>query len=110
MTQRLAGAGLLALSVLLLILVSGGTTPDDRDGTAALLLIPLGIYLMTTRRRVFGGDEAEEAPAQESGEMCPGCRYNVGVPHPRCGGCDGWNKYRKGVKSWPANASQKSRR
>ena len=47
--QRLMGASLLAVSVLLLALIIGaGSAPEDRDATAVLLTAPLGVYLTVT--------------------------------------------------------------
>ena len=51
--QKLIGLGLLLMSGAVLLLCSHGATMEDRDGTAALLLAPLGLYLLLTRRIVI---------------------------------------------------------
>lgn len=47
--QRAMGLGLLLVSGLLLRLAYTGTTATDRDATAVLLTIPLGLYLLFTK-------------------------------------------------------------
>ena len=52
--QRLMGAGLLAISAAMAALAWMGSTPEERDITAAVLLAPLGVWLLVTtagRRR-----------------------------------------------------------
>lgn len=51
--QRAMGLCLLAISGLMLWLASSGTTPEQRDGTALLLTVPLGLYLLTTKHHVI---------------------------------------------------------
>lgn len=46
--QRLMGASLLAVSVLLALIIGAGSAPEDRDATAVLLTAPLGVYLTAT--------------------------------------------------------------
>ena len=41
--QRLMGLGLVAISALVVLMASGGTTPEDQDATAAVLIGPLGL-------------------------------------------------------------------
>ncbi|OUN25959.1 hypothetical protein B5G37_01655 [Pseudoflavonifractor sp. An85] len=51
--QRAMGLCLLAISSLMLWLASSGTTPEQRDATALLFTIPLGLYLLTTKHHVI---------------------------------------------------------
>ncbi len=51
--QRLIGTALVLLSWLLLILAAGGGTTEDRDATAVLLLLPLGLYMIFTKRYIL---------------------------------------------------------
>lgn len=51
--QRAMGLCLLAISGLMLWLASSGTTPEQRDATALLFTIPLGLYLLTTKHLVI---------------------------------------------------------
>ncbi len=53
MEQRLMGLGLLTCCVLVLWLCSKGTTPVDRDATAAVLLAPLGLWMLFTKQIVI---------------------------------------------------------
>lgn len=47
--QRLMGLALVVISVFMLLLASTGETMEDRDATAVLLTLPLGIYMMVTK-------------------------------------------------------------
>jgi len=51
--QKLAGIILIAVSILLIKMVSGGTTLEDSDATGALITIPLGLYLLFTKDLLF---------------------------------------------------------
>jgi len=44
--QRLMGVGLLAISWLVLLLACTGESLEDQDATAALLVTPLGLYML----------------------------------------------------------------
>lgn len=46
--QRYIGLALIALSAALILLVSAGSTPEERDATAVLLTLPLGVYMIFT--------------------------------------------------------------
>ena len=54
--QRLMGAGLLAISAAMAALAWMGSTPEERDITAAVLLAPLGVYQLNAP---FQGGELE---------------------------------------------------
>ena len=51
--QRLIGTALVLLSWLLLILAAGGGTTEDRDATAVLVLLPLGLYMIFAERYIL---------------------------------------------------------
>ncbi len=66
--QRLMGASLLAVSVLLPALIIGaGSALEDRDATAMLLTAPLGVYLTVTPHYILldGETAAEQQEKQE---------------------------------------------
>ena len=44
--QRLMGVGLIVISWLVLLLACTGERPEDSDATAALLVGPLGLYML----------------------------------------------------------------
>ena len=51
--QRLMGAGLLAISAAMAALAWIGSTPEERDITAVVLLAPLGVWLLATKEYVL---------------------------------------------------------
>ena len=57
--QRLMGLALVVTSVLLLFLASTGETLEERDATAVLIILPLGMDMMVTKNYVlYDGEEA----------------------------------------------------
>lgn len=48
--QRLMGLLLVVLSVVMLIVCAHGTTIEDRDGTGAFMVLPMGLYLIFTKK------------------------------------------------------------
>ena len=48
--QRLMGLGVLAYCALVLWMCSTGVTVEDRDGTAVVLLAPLGLWLLFSKQ------------------------------------------------------------
>lgn len=57
--QRLMGLALVVTSVLLLFMASTGETLEERDATAVLIILPLGMYMMVTKNYVlYDGEEA----------------------------------------------------
>ena len=66
--QRLMGLVLVGVAALVCVLAGTGERPEDRDGTAAVLLAPLGLYMVFTRSYILydsepaGGAEWEEGP------------------------------------------------
>lgn len=51
--QRLIGVALVAICVLILIVAASGATPEERDITPVVLLLPLGIYTTTTKKDIL---------------------------------------------------------
>lgn len=47
--QRLMGVALLLISVVVILVASGGQTIEDRDATAVLLTIPVGLYMLLAK-------------------------------------------------------------
>lgn len=47
--QRLIGAALVLLSVLILVSAAAGRTPDEQDATIVLLILPWGLYMICTK-------------------------------------------------------------
>ena len=67
--QRLMGAGLLAISAAMAALAWMGSTPEERDITAAVLLAPLGVWLLVTKEYVL----------YDSGTVPDAARYEVNL-------------------------------
>ena len=65
--QRLMGAGLLAISAAMAALAWMGSTPEERDITAAVLLAPLGVWLLVTKEYVLYDSGATPAAARYRG-------------------------------------------
>lgn len=58
--QRLMGLALIAIAALVVALASTGETVEDRDATAAVMIGPLGLYMMFTKEYVlYDGEPAE---------------------------------------------------
>lgn len=53
MVQKLFGAFLLALSVLIVSITMNGDTPALRDGTALVILVPAGLMFLLTRKKIL---------------------------------------------------------
>lgn len=51
--QKLMGIGLLLICLIVLWLCSTGTTPEDQDATAVVLLAPLGLWMLFTKEIVI---------------------------------------------------------
>ena len=50
--QKLIGVVLIALSIMMIVLT--------KDGTAAAVFVPFGIYCLVTRNRIIGGGNAKK--------------------------------------------------
>lgn len=73
--QRLLGFVLVVMCVLIVALASQGSTPEERDVTPVVLLLPLGIYAMITKKYILTDADAGNTEEQE--------RYNLGEQHER---------------------------
>ena len=49
MEQKLMGLALLVICAFVLWLCSTGTSPEDQDATAVVLLAPLGLWMLFTK-------------------------------------------------------------
>ena len=64
------GLVMIAISVAILALASPGKTPEDRDATAILLTLPLGVYMMATKNYVlYDGEEETDSGPNYTTEM-----------------------------------------
>ena len=90
--QRLMGLTLVVISVLMLLLASTGETLEDRDATAGLLTLPLGVYMMVTKQYLlYDGEEPVEEENEQPGTQLPehiarkefqhGTKKNCRSPH-----------------------------
>lgn len=102
--QRLMGLALVAISAAILWLASTGKTVEDRDATAVLITLSLGIYALVTKEYIlYDGDaEAEEEPEQKArvGPQVKRRSTYRKTRIPRYGGSD----HKKGATSWHENA------
>lgn len=64
--QRFMGLALVVISVFMLLLASTGKMLEDRDASAVLLTLPLGVYMMVTKQYVLYDGEG---PAEEENEQ-----------------------------------------
>lgn len=53
MEQKLIGLGLLIICAFVLWLCSTGTTPEDQDATAVVVLAPLALWLIFSKEIVI---------------------------------------------------------
>ena len=51
--QRHMGAALVVLSWLILLLAASEASPADQDATAAVLTLPLGLYMIFTEQYIL---------------------------------------------------------
>ena len=70
--QRLMGASLLAVSVLLALIIGAGSAPEDRDATAVLLTAPLGVYLTATPHYILLDSETAAEQQERSLKLWQG--------------------------------------
>ena len=72
--QRLTGVGLIVIAWFVLLLAYGGTTPEDQDATAALLVGPLGLYTICSDTYILYDGEPEPR-ARDSPKPSPTYQY-----------------------------------
>lgn len=82
--QRLAGVALIVIAWLVLLLAcNGGDSPEDSDATAALLVCPLGLYMLFSKNYVlYDGEPIEEQePGTKPDPWAPSSPTAI-LPHP----------------------------
>lgn len=82
--QRLMGVIFIVIAWLVLLLAcNGGESPEDRDATAALLVGPLGLYMLFSKNYVLYDGEPIEAqePRTEPDPWAPSSPTAI-LPHP----------------------------
>lgn len=90
---------MLVLAALVIALASTGTTTEERDATAALLIGPLGLYMMFTKNYILYDGEPEEDTREE-----PEARSRASParrPHPIN------TNRQKGAATWQGKESSK---
>lgn len=51
--QRIVGVALILICIITVILATQGTTVEEKDVTAVLLLLPLGLYALFGKKRIL---------------------------------------------------------
>jgi hypothetical protein len=100
--QRLLGLAFIAISAAILLLASTGQTVEDRDATAVLLTLPLGIYALVTKEDLLyvSGETAHRVRAGPRRK-----RHHL-HQRTRCPRCSGhYEQIEKGAAPWQENAS-----
>ena len=69
--QRLMGVLLVALSWAMLLIAGTGQTVEDQDASAAMLTLPLGLYMIYTDTYVL-----YDRPADKEADLCTTYRKN----------------------------------
>lgn len=69
--QRLMGVLLVALSWAMLLIAGTGQTVEDQDASAAMLTLPLGLYMIYTETYVL-----YDRPADKEADLCTTYRKN----------------------------------
>ena len=62
--QRLMGVSMVAISWFVLLLALTGETPVDQDATAAVLTLPLGLYMIFTEEYILYDGEPLEPESE----------------------------------------------
>lgn len=93
--QRFMGVALVAIAALVVLLASTGETPEDQDATAALLVGPLGLYMIFTKSYILYDGEPE---AKARDEPKPGDRALITTPNTT-----------EGVRTWQEKESSSPR-
>jgi len=78
--QRIIGVLFVIISILLVLLASQGTTVEERDVTAVLFTLPLGIYLIFTKIYCLHSIEPERIRAKSYPPDTYNCRCVI-IPH-----------------------------
>ena len=78
--QRWMGLVMVVISWLLLTIAAGGETLEERDATAVLLTLPLGLYMMFGETLVLYQDDAPASAREPPGGAVPS--YQAGAESP----------------------------
>ena len=78
--QRWLGLVMVVISWLLLTIAAGGETLEERDATAVLLTLPLGLYMMFGETLVLYQDDAPASAREPPGGDVPS--YQAGADAP----------------------------
>jgi hypothetical protein len=99
--QRLWGIALILLSAALLWLASTGETVEDRDSTAVLFTLPLGVYALTTRHYILYDGTRKAKPEARAGPRAERIQAARNRHPPRSGQ---GARIKKGATAWHENA------
>lgn len=64
--QRICGAAIVVISGIILAIALSGGTAEERDATAVLLTLPLGLHLLFTDRLVMDNFNDNDEAASET--------------------------------------------
>lgn len=78
--QRWMGLVMVVISWLLLTIAASGETMEERDATAVLLTLPLGLYMMFGETLVLYQDDAPVSAREPPGGEVP--LYRAGAESP----------------------------
>ena len=77
--QRLLGLALVAISAVLLLVAATGTTPEERDATAILLIFPLGLCMIYSKIDFLGYSDEEQEPPRRSAPRSRANTHTVNI-------------------------------
>ena len=80
--QRLMGVALVVISWLVVLLACTGETPEDQDATAALLVGPLGLYMLYSDDYLLYDGEPRARAGQAKGGRLGSDVAGGGAPEP----------------------------
>ena len=78
--QRWLGLVMVVISWLLLTIAASGETLEERDATAVLLTLPLGLYMMFGETLVLYQDDAPASAREPPGVEVPLCHTKAETP------------------------------
>ena len=69
--QRYIGLALVLIAVLVWCLASTGRTTEDRDATAVVILLPLGVYALVSKENLLADEDADDPEPEEPAGSTP---------------------------------------